>query len=46
MLSELVTLATAAGVQPYQMTLTVGQPYMAVTRPVYEKMLSTFQPLT
>ena len=45
-LSELVTLATAAGVQPYQMTLSVGQPYVAVTRPVYEKMLSTFQPLT
>ncbi|MGH3126096.1 MAG: hypothetical protein ACRDND_34400, partial [Streptosporangiaceae bacterium] len=45
-LSELVTLATTAGVQPYQMTLSVGAPYMAVTRPLYEKMLSTFQPLT
>ncbi len=45
-LSELVTLATNAGVQPYQMTLSVGAPYMAVSRPVYEKMLSTFQPLT
>ncbi len=45
-LSELVMLATGSGVQPYQMTLSVGAPYAAAAKPVYEKMLSTFQPLT
>jgi eukaryotic-like serine/threonine-protein kinase len=45
-LSELVTLATANGVQPYQLSVSAGVPYAAADRVIYQKMLSTFQPVT
>ena len=44
-LSELFTLATTAGVQSYQVSVSAGVPYAAADRLIYEKMLATFQPL-
>jgi hypothetical protein len=44
-LSELFTLATTAGVQSYQVSVSAGVPYAAADRVIYEKMLATFQPL-
>jgi serine/threonine protein kinase len=45
-LSELFTLATTAGVQPYQVSVSAGVPYAAADRQIYQQMLATFQPLT
>jgi hypothetical protein len=43
-LSELVTLQTSAGAQPYEMTLSVPATRFQALRHTFERMLSTFQP--
>jgi tRNA A-37 threonylcarbamoyl transferase component Bud32 len=42
--SELVTLQTSAGAQPYEMTLSVPAARFQAGRHTFERMLSTFQP--
>jgi hypothetical protein len=43
-LSELVTLQTSAGQQPYEMSLSVPAARFQAARRTFERMLSTFQP--